>query len=140
MRPSSIRIHAAGPFGYDVLPTDLQANRLFNLELAALKDLDNDSSLAELAQFQLVELPIELLGRYVVKDLAQYLEEGEVEATDDLDRTLELIRLLQKNAPLPPVVVVVLEDGRVELLDGYHRVTAHHHAGRTAILAYEALL
>jgi len=126
--------------GYQSLPQSLREDETLFAALAERLG-DESGTAVEGCSFRLVEVLLSELKRYIVDDLTQYLDDNDLEAGEtNLDRTWTIIKALQQGKAVAPVVITLNDSGEVELLDGYHRVTAHHHAGRTATLAYELIL
>lgn len=125
---------------YRSLPQSLREDETLYASLADRIADKPDATVSD-CSFRLVEVLLPELDRYIVHDLTSYLDDKDFEAGEaDLDRTWMFIKALQQGKAVLPVVIAPANDDEVELLDGYHRVTAHYHAGRMAILAYELVL
>jgi hypothetical protein len=120
---------------------------LLRFELAALlgePTIPNQKLTAFLEQglrLRLVSLPMAALHKFIVLPLSDYDDEGE---PGDRRKTEKLIAALRHGATLPPPLVLIgpyfAVTRPVDVLDGYHRITAHAAVGHRSLSAYEMIL
>jgi hypothetical protein len=141
------RVLDYGPFGWRDLPAAARRADLLRLELAVLlgsPELEGEVALRFLQKtlrLRLVKLPIAAVRKFVVLPLSDYDDEGE---PAERRKTEKLIAALRAGATLPPPLVLIgpyfAASRPVDVLDGYHRVTAQAALGHRALIAYELVL
>lgn len=135
------RVLDPGPFTFARLPLGTRQDLEVGYSIAIFYCGGDVAAMRRQARFRLVEVPLRRLRPFAMVPLRQYDEFGEPK---ERARTEQLIKALRTGATLPPLVLMVApfayHTRPIELLDGYHRVTALTFLGRPVARAFELIL